>query len=95
MKLIAGDSMHAVKAGEAFETSAAEACRLITYGFATPAHPCPGKKKAGFRPGSRRASDDATLAAALRSKVRAEELQRFRRCSGSAGSSTEPTGQAS
>lgn len=88
MKLIARDSMHGVKVGETFETNTAEACRLITYGFATPAHPGPGKKTG---PGSRRPADDAALATALRIKVRAEELQRLQRLLGSAGPSTEPT----
>lgn len=83
MRLIARQPVHGVKAGEKFETDGAEACRLITYGYATPAHPGPGAG-ASFSPDRRRPSKDADVASALRRKVRAEELLRVRRSSGSA-----------
>ena len=69
MKLIACDAIHGVKAGEAFETNGAEACRLITYGYATPADPGPADEASVSR-GSRRPSNDADVAIALRNKAR-------------------------
>lgn len=67
MKLIARDPMHGVEAGEMFETDGAEACRLITYGYAAPADPGPADEATS---NSRRPSKDAALATALRSRAR-------------------------
>lgn len=65
MRLIALEPVHGVQVGQTFEVDGSDACRLITYGFASPADP--GPEESGLGPSRRRPrSKDAVLAAELR-----------------------------
>lgn len=67
MKLIALEPGHGVKTGQTFEADGADACRLIAYGFASPADP--GPAEASFGTSRRRPRpEDASLAAELRTR---------------------------
>ena len=68
MKLIALEPVHGVQTGQTFEADGADACRLITYGFASPADP--GPKDASFGTSKKRPRpEDASLAAELRTRA--------------------------
>lgn len=68
MRLIADQPFHGVHAGQTFEVDGAEACRLITYGFASPADPGPKEGTYGTSR-QRPVPKDAALAAELRTKA--------------------------
>lgn len=68
MKLIAHEAVHGVEAGQTFEAAGADACRLITYGFASPADPGPADPASCGTAIERRRPEDAALAAVLRTR---------------------------
>lgn len=75
MKLIALEPVHGVQTGQTFEADGADACRLITYGFASPADPGPEEASFGKRT-KRRWPEDASLAAELRTRSYVKEVPR-------------------
>lgn len=68
MKLVAHESIHGVEAGQTFEVGGAEACRLVTYGYASPAKPGAADPVRFGVPPKRRQNGDAALAADLRTR---------------------------
>lgn len=68
MKLVAHQPVHGVQAGQTFEADGTDACRLITYGFASPADPGPADRGAFGTSVKRPQASDAVLAAELRAR---------------------------
>lgn len=68
MRLVVHQPVNGVQAGQTFEVDAADASRLITYGFASPVDPGPAEGTFGTSR-HRPVPKDASLAAELRSKA--------------------------